>query len=322
MQNNSSIHTFNGATSRSPYDVLETRADGWEKLQRINSSYNAFLPQTILNEIVWDAHFWKMAGSNLFQQLPAERSHLLLNQLARSTLQEAQLIEVAGIQYTAKMALAATTMEQRCLYSHFSGDEVRHLQMFNGLIGSPTVKAKVENGFVGYLEKIIMEQQPNALVLLIQVLLEGWGIRYYGTLAKNSKHEDVSKALDSILLDEGRHHGSGLVLFDENNFSETQLREVLDLASEFIEMVRMGPVSLTIQMSKSLGGMNKTNIERFLADISYAEKITSDLKLIAGLLTTAGANKTKMALEQRGMFEVPSLEHCASAIDRMLRACT
>jgi hypothetical protein len=95
-------------------------------------------------------------------------------------LQEALHIETMGVAFAARMALLATTVEERMLYGFFAAEEATHLAGVSRFAS----RCPAEGPFLAMLDELIAEGDRATLVLVVQVVLEGWGLDHYRGLAR------------------------------------------------------------------------------------------------------------------------------------------
>ena len=320
------MNLSNSLSVAAPFAVLEPGVDT-RKLDPVrDSSLRRILarceggatvaPQ--LPSIFWDAEFFRFDQSSIFNSLSSEQKASLLESCGRAILREAQLIEIAGTTYSSKMSLLAENLQQRELYSFFSADEVRHLRMITSLVGEPDPVFAKNNSFLQYLSQLIQFESRTPLVFLIQVLLEGWGIHHYSLLAQSTSSPYVAQIFKSIVKDEARHHGSGLILFDEADLGVEELRRLESSLVTFLQMVRIGPLGILAELSKVVGGLNQDEIQEFLEQTQFEGKLAADLELIQSLMSKAGAAKLLTYVNNQGLFELPKSTSCAQTISNIL----
>ncbi len=191
--------------------------------------------------------------------------------------------------------------------------------MISALVGRPERRLLEANAFLQYLDAMIQDEPKASLILLIQVVLEGWGIPYYSNLADHSQDKAVTSTLKKIVADEARHHGSGLILFDQNRIEGAKRKQLHDQLFELISMLRLGPAALVSALSRENGGLSTAEIREFIEETSALEKVASDLALIRFLLEKAGARDALQSLEDRAAFEAPRAEDCAQSLSKLLR---
>jgi hypothetical protein len=212
--------------------------------------------------------------------------------------------------FTAKMALLAESTEERMLYSLFSADETVHLdQVLGHLPGAPA--SEPTPPFVRFLSDMIRDGDRPSLVLLIQVVLEGWGITHYHELAENCQNPDVKASLRLILKDEARHHGSGMILSKANTFTPKQKNYVRDTMIEFMKMVQCGPQSLVGVIEEKLGHLSRSQRIRLFEQLGCESSTASKIELLRSLLAQVGAHDLIDYLERAGVLRPLSAQECA-----------
>lgn len=306
------------ASSESPSPAIERIL---QKCSRSSSQEPDAQALPILQEKHgWSSNFYRLDRSTQFASLSEEKQNAILLDCSRKNIEEALMIEIAGMSYTAKMSLLSDSIEQRELYSHFAADEANHYRAIRAIVGTPKMEMVDQNPFLRHLGLMIQDETKSSLVLLIQVILEGWGIPYYTRLANESRLPEVSQVLHKIVADEAKHHGSGLLLFFENKLSSDELSRVQDRLTELLTLLRLGPAGVAASLSRELGGMNEQDLIRFLEETSSQDKLKSDLELIQFLLKKVGAFKTLEKLSQKGLFELVGISDCASQLASFMRS--
>jgi hypothetical protein len=306
-----------------PYAVLKTEKTESQNIQsaalrNVIRAYHQTPQEDFSSTEIWDADFFNLSGVRLFQGMTPEQKEKIINKCCRSILKEIQLIELAGTSYTAKMALLAETVEQRELYSLFSGDEARHLQMISRFIDKPCATDTVGNSFGSFLGNLIQNEGRDVLIFLIQVILEGWGIHYYTHLVKNSKVESLSTCLKLIISDEGKHHGSGLLLFDENTIGLENENRIEQLMLQFMMMVKAGPVGVVCALAEHCQNLTVEDIVNVLEEMNFLKKVSKDVEQIKSLILKAEAKRLFNKLDEMNVFCLPTAQQCAQQIATML----
>lgn len=274
-----------------------------------------------LKEPIWNEYFFSLHLSSFYQALSQEKKNAVLLRCSKGLLYESQMIELAGTTFAAKMALLSETVAERELYSLFAADEARHLRMISSIRGAPNSDPARENPFLQYLGNLILSEKKAPLVLLIQVVLEGWGISHYTRLAELSMNSSVSQVFQEILKDEAKHHGSGLLLFSEEDISESDRERLVEQLSHFLTMVRTGPFSVVQTLASETGGMSAEQVRLFLKETEFQKKLENDLELLHHLLLKSGAGRIVSGLHRSKLFELPSLEECSAQISAGLEIC-
>ena len=294
------------------YDHLD--GDSSKRIDQFCRTYTSSSGGLLESKALWNLDYFGLSKTDLGTNLDPSQRAKIEESLGSSLLREAQLIEVAGTAFTAKMSLLAETQDQRSLYSFFAADEARHLRFFDEMLGKAQMKDRKNKFFLDYLETAISENPRPILVLLVQVLLEGWGIRHYATLGRECLNENVAEGFKAIVLDEGKHHGSGLVLFNPKELDSPLTKHLEDLVAEFLMMIRSGPVLVVSELDRALGGLTKKQVENLVEQMQIGKKIESDLALVSHLLSLAGADSLCMKMTEYNLFQLPKSSEVVSTI--------
>lgn len=246
------------------------------RLQRLISQAleNYGTPQKQLP--VWRADYFRVDQSPYWINLSGENKTRFLQLNAKNILKEAIAIEHAGIAYAHKMALLSETQEERHYYTTVAHDELTHLHMLQPYC---SFAAETESPEFAQLiaHFVASETRPDA-ILLIQVLLEGWGIYYYQGLANGTDDSELKNIFTQIVLDEARHHGGGVIL---SQYSATTVSEsLIGKIQTIVDAIRIGPY----QVASTLAYLNQlstiSQIELLLTSLHALETTTTKLKVV------------------------------------------
>jgi tRNA isopentenyl-2-thiomethyl-A-37 hydroxylase MiaE len=194
--------------------------------------------------IYWPAEFFNLPQVELFRQCSAHEQQQIVAIANQDLLHEAYFVEKAGMGYMAQMGLMAETTEERMLYSLFAAEEAQHLAQVSALLSAvPLVKG--QNGFLQLLGDLVDTGSKPLLLFVIQVVLEGWGLSHYRRLAQGCEDPQVAAMFQGFLEAESRHHGLGVVLWQEQaiwgQLDEVGRSQLLKLLAQFLQMVQVGP---------------------------------------------------------------------------------
>lgn len=220
--------------------------------------------------------------------------------LAYARFTEAYAIEKAGMSFAAKMSLLAPTLSEQKLYSLFAAEEARHFHFIDRSLGHP--KDLAANPFIELLHNLILTGERSCLLLLVQVVLEGWGVEHYAKMANTCQHEETRRALRLILADEAAHHGSGLSLFNAQALNPQEHDYLLHQLTQFLKLVAIGPVGVIQILETHLGPFSLAQKQHVLKELRATETTQYKLNLLKGLLHKAGVTQIIEQLEQRNAF--------------------
>lgn len=271
-------------------------------LQNLSKDYKEFLnlldltakvhgenrhPVAAPGKIIWPESFYHLTHSSHWKQLKEDEQREILCSLGNKILQEAYFIESAGMAYAGKMNLAAKTKEEREFFCFVAEEEARHLRMVEVLTD---FNKSLENipSFALLIGEIIQEAKKPSHLLLIQILLEGWGLQYYKTLAKNSQDDAVTQTFKAILKDEIRHHSAGVILFNDHEsltpMSPEEANEFLSYLERISFMVKVGPYSAASEVLKKSASRNKTELKKFLEETDAVKVTAEKVEILYNLL--------------------------------------
>ena len=262
----------------------------------------------------WSAEYFSLEKASRFSALARDAKASILKKLEQTIVGEIQLIEVAGMAFTAKMASLAPSVEERELYSFFAADEARHFQLISQISSPPDPETVKKNSFLRFIGELIDTQNPEPLVFFIQVFLEGWGIHYYGGLSRACKDLRTKQTLESIIKDEASHHGSGLLLFQEAKLPQQEQQFIQETMGFFLDAIRIGPQSLTKTLADACGGLSEAEVVQFLEEIEFQKKVATDLGYIRSILQKSDSVELLKRFEAKKAFELPNIKDCAKAI--------
>lgn len=262
----------------------------------------AAAPQLALAE-AWPAASFGLDRCDAYSAADAARQRAILERCATDRLQEAWYIERLGIVYGAKMTLLAESDDERTLYALICGEEAAHFRLIASLVPRP----EGESEFTALLDRIVAEASKPALVFLVQVVLEGWGMHYYARLERECLAADVRDAFSRILRDEARHHGSGVVLVRDLAGDPRALGEIEGYLRQLLAMVRSGPQSVVAALEP-----RSEEDARALFVALGDGKTRADLALLRRLIELPHLHGLAANLEADALFEPMTADEMAS----------
>ncbi len=241
------------------------------------------LPSRRFERPLWGEDFFNLTSSKHWRDLNDVTKHAVLTALGQKVLQEAYFIECAGMAYAGKMNLASTSREERQFFSFVGEEETRHLRMIESIGGFSTAPEQIPS-FALLIGEIIAEATKPGHLLLIQILLEGWGLNYYKTLAKSCFDETVANVFKSIVKDEIRHHSAGVVLFRDVTLSNSDAESILSYLERLISMVKIGPYTVCQEVSQYVGFQGTGDFRSFLHETNAVSVTAGKLEIIGHLV--------------------------------------
>jgi len=221
---------------------------------------------------------------------------------SQAVLREACGIERSGMAYAAKMALLAETVDERALYCHFAADEATHFARVAAHLDAPPRPGDPLDPFQALLVDAIDEGPRAALLFLVQVVLEGWGLAHYRRLLDGCASPGLARELRAILRDEARHHGSGLVLFDEAELDPRAEAFVEERLAALLALVAAGPIASLDALERGLGHLGRAGRARAFAELRGAAEARARLARLRALAACPALAAVVARLDARGAF--------------------
>ena len=249
----------------------------------------------------WGAAYFGLHETRLFRGATEPQRREILDRCGRTLLEEAFFIEKAGVAYAAKMILLAESSHERQLYGLFAGDEAVHLEMIGRYVDPGS---DPNNPFVDLLAELIERGDRAALQLLIQIVLEGWGIVHYRGLRGACENPELERVLAAILRDEAAHHQSGVTLFNEREPDRASWTFITDAMSAMLRLVQAGPQAVVAAVERVLGHLRPDQKLDLLADLGARAHSAERLRKLKALMGKAeGIAPVLDTLEAKGLLE-------------------
>lgn len=302
-----------GVNNISGFDLPALASDN--KLNRVLTS--ALRAQEITSvspgksPIYWQADYFNLDHVSIFQTANELEQQQILQQLNQSLLQESLYIEQAGVGYMAKMVLMAQSIQERMLYSLFAADETMHLAQLQAYIPPDIGTAAIDDPFLQLLSDIVESSNKTVLLFVLQVVLEGWGLTHYRSLAKGCHCESLKTLFQSFLQAESRHHGAGVTLFNQVELSPGSQDAILACLATFLQMVRMGPQRVVAAISTTKGHLSRPQRIQILQQLDTVSHSHQRLQRLKSLMAHT-SHTIVSRLEEQGLFIPLSAEEAAS----------
>jgi hypothetical protein len=257
----------------------------------------------------WDASFFQVQNSSLYLSMEHHQQDAFLKSMSNNLLKEACAIETAGLTYAARMNLLSKSVEEKIIYSLIGAEEALHLKSLEPFLASPMSGAETPY-FAGLIGQWINTLERPSLLVMIQILLEGWGLKYYHSLAQGSLNPQLRGIFDQILQDEARHHATGVVLYRQEklNASERSLPEE-QLATLF-NCVRVGPQQAAVELAVHSSAKN-IDFAKLLTAMNATDDSNIKLDRLHRLLEKTFDEKLIESCQTRGLFTALPVEQMA-----------
>jgi hypothetical protein len=249
----------------------------------------------------------------LFTDASEEERDQILTGCSQNILAEAYYIEKSGMYFAAKMSLLAENTQERMLYSMFAADETTHFSWIAKYVSDNDAADYRHNPFLTLLSEVLQNEERTTLNYIIQVVLEGWGITHYHALAKGCLDAGLMEVFAQIIKDEGRHHGSGLILCNEREFSALQRKRMIEILKSFFVMVQVGPQMVVAQVERVKGHLSRAQKRKLFAELNCEVETARKIRTLKGLIQNTKCGAAIMAeLERSGVLRPFTAQQCAA----------
>ena len=222
---------------------------------------------------------------------------------ANDRLSEALMVEKLGLASCAKMTLLATSEEERMLYSMIASDEAMHFYWLSHFISQPLPPSP----FLSLLAEIIENGTQTMLTMIVQVVLEGWGVEHYRSLAHDCANRELREVLRQIVIDEVRHHESGTRLLARREVTIPERDAIVAILARLLAMVQCGPQSVVA----AIAPRTRAEAVQWFEGLDAENDSRRKLLLLRTLIAEANVEGVVEALDARGAFAPMTAEECA-----------
>jgi rubrerythrin len=291
-------------------------ADGLDTILASALKNKSGLPSAtnISPRIFWTAEHFNLNRVTVFNQASEDERRAMLQGCSASLLAEAYYIEKCGMYFAPKMCLLAESTREKMLYSLFAADEATHFNWIANFTPHEAVIDYLHNPFIRLLDEILRYEDRTTLTYIVQVILEGWGINHYNLLMKNCQDAALKQTLENILKDEARHHGSGLLLFNQRELSKEQHERILDILIQFFRMVQVGPQMAVAQIARIKGHLSNDQKRQIFAELDCEAETAGRIATLKSLIRNAAHAGSIIAdLKRAGSFTAFTPSQCAAA---------
>lgn len=257
----------------------------------------------------WNAAHFGLDKVNIFQDSKVEQQAEILRLCGANLLEEAYFIEKSGVGYMAKMVLLAETTEERMLYALFSSDEATHLAQISHFLPEKE-PAGTDNAFLRFLADLVETDDKTVLLFVLQIMLEGWGLSHYRSLAKGCLNTELSSIFDQFLQAESLHHAAGFTLFNQRQVTKESRATIVETLALFLQMVQVGPQSVVAAIEEVLGHLSRSQKITLFEELDAETHSGTRLNLLRSLMRGEQAGIIVQQLEERGAFQPFPAQKC------------
>ena len=262
----------------------------------------------------WSAAHFGLDRAAAFRRAPGEVRQRVLIACSLGLLTEAYFIEKLGLAFTAKMVLLSETSDERRLYSLFAADEATHLSAIEPYLPESAVAGEPDDPFLRLLADAVAGGDKPGLTYLVQVILEGWGISHYQSLARGCLDDGLRRTFRRLLRDEALHHGSGVALLRGRRLPEADEAWALEIVVRLFRMVQAGPQRVVACLEEATGRLSRAERIEAFRQLDAEAQARRRLDQLRALMPAS--DPILGAVERYGVFRPFSPAECAASSAR------
>jgi hypothetical protein len=249
----------------------------------------------------WDATFYGLDNVDLFTQLSSSRKEAVLSELSHGLLREACFIERFGFEYTSRLMLSSETIEEKSTFALMASDEARHLNGLLPFLDRDLGSSYKQEPLVMLLADVLGTDDRQALIFLLQAVLEGYGLFHYSHLMHGSSDVAFAGALGKILKDEGFHHASGVAMLDETRMTAATKVFLHDMIAQLVSIIQQNNGPLTV-LERELGHFSSSQRQRVLDQLHYDHSMAARMEKTRGLICEHAPADLVRSLDEKDLF--------------------
>ncbi|MBS1970539.1 MAG: ferritin-like domain-containing protein [Bdellovibrionales bacterium] len=262
--------------------------------------------RTAKPHLCWAAERFGLQKSSAFRALKPTAQEDILLRLTELNLSLSYFIEKSGHHYAAKMILSSPALEEKTFYALMASEEATHLRFFmNAMWFQPTLKTHF-HPMLPILAETIQWGTRDCLVFVIQVLLEGFGIAHYSSLRENCIDEDLKNDFQTILRDEAKHHGAGLVLSKEQRLTQETSDQIFELSRKFIRAME-GAHWISEAFGVAGKPLSSTETQTLFGELGFQSTLEVRMQRLREMFQKVNYQSILDRLDKEGAFRISSL---------------
>lgn len=257
---------------------------------------------------LWDASFFGVDRVARFRDAGALTRQAVLEGCATGLLAESWRIERCGVDYCARMTLAAEGDDERRMFALIGADEALHASWLAPWISANAPEPDPFNRFIAGL---VEAGNPQPLAYVLQVVLEGFGIVHYGALAVHCRNTGLAATFRRMTRDEALHHAGGLAAFRADRLTAVDRRFLEEAAYAFLQMIRCGPQGIVAALERNIGMRDQADVGSVFSALESQAATAAKLTRLRRLMAQPGMEWLVETLSHGGVFRPCSATDCA-----------
>jgi hypothetical protein len=255
------------------------------------------------NPIYWGASYFGLNRVKPFQHADKEEQAEILQLCNSSVLEQIYVIEKACVNYMAKLVLMHESTEEQLLCSLFCADEAMHLASISSVLPI-TISEQVEDNQLFKFLNSVIDTQDKAVILFMLLVLDGWSLSYYRSLAVECSEQDISLILQGFLTDKSRHHATEVMLFHNLSLTMESQSTIVETLCKFLKIMQVEPQQTIVSaITRVKGDLSRHQKMRIFEELDTEAQSVTRLKFLRSLMRNPNSGNILQLLEARGAFQ-------------------
>jgi hypothetical protein len=254
----------------------------------------------------WGASYFGLDKVKIFQDATGAEQAAILQLCSWELLEDIYLIEKAGVNYMANMVLLSESTEEKMLYALFSADEVTHQAQVRRFL--PIQPSESQHPLFNFLMDVVASNDKAVILFVLLVVLEGWSLSQYRSLAIECREPELSLILQGFLRDESSHHGTGVILFHRMLVSDSSQSAIIETMAAFLQIMQTSQQRIVMAIERVVGDLSRLQKIRVIEELDTQTQNGTRLKFMRSLMRNPNSGAIVQQLEARGAF-VPLPSH-------------
>jgi hypothetical protein len=254
----------------------------------------------------WGASYFGLDKVKIFKDASNGEQSAILQLCSWELLEDVYYIERAGVNYMAKMVLLSESAEEQMLYALFSADEVTHQAQVRHFL--PIQPSESQHPLFKFLMDVVASNDKAVILFVLLVVLKGWSLSHYRSLAIECREPELSLILQSFLREESGHHGTGVIVFHRMLVSESSQSAIIEAMAEFLKIMQTSQLRIVTAIERVIGDLSRLQKIRVIEELDTQTQNATRLKLMRSLMRNPNSGAIVQQLEARGAF-VPLPSH-------------
>jgi rubrerythrin len=252
----------------------------------------------------WGEQQYNLKDSSLYKSLDKTTQNKILSEFGLHTLCTSYYIEKLAVSFCAKMVMLAESMEEKALYSIIGAEEAEHWLEFKNLLVDSPEDTDYQSPFIDALQDCIEKSDRLTSMFMAQNLLEGFGLIHYGHLRDTTTNETLKAVFTKIVEDEGRHHGSSIVLFQNCKAESFDRNDLITRADFIIRCIKSPKRHIIKTLKNHCPDMTSQDEETLIKEINLKKQVEFRTKAIYQMVKKSNAHGILDSLEEMGSFDI------------------